>query len=64
MNRDILKNPTLCRAKNSNKPRVHGQLVRWIPHTGDGQKLEGRSYYPRTPEDTLGHLYLYVLNIF
>ena len=34
MNRDILKNPTLCRAKNSNKLRVHCQLVAWIPHTG------------------------------
>ena len=33
MNRDILKNPTLCRAKNSYKLRVPGHLVTWIPHT-------------------------------
>ena len=33
-NRDILKkNPTLCGAKNSNKLRVPGHLVTWIPHT-------------------------------
>ena len=33
MNRDILKNPTLCGAENSNKLRVTSHLVTWIPHT-------------------------------
>ena len=33
MKRDILKNPTLCRAKNSNKLRVPSHLIMWIPHT-------------------------------
>ena len=31
MNRNILKNPTLCRAKNSNKLHVPSHLVMWIP---------------------------------
>ena len=35
MNRDIVKNPTLCEAKNS-KLRVPSHLVTWIPHTGVG----------------------------
>ena len=33
MNRDILKNPTLCRAKNNNKLRVPSHLATWIPET-------------------------------
>ena len=33
MNRDILKKPTLCEAKNSNKLRVPSHLVTRIPHT-------------------------------
>ena len=33
MNRDILKHPTLCGAKNSNKLCVPSHLVTWIPHT-------------------------------
>ena len=33
MNRDILKNPTLCGAENSNKLRVPSRLVTWIPYT-------------------------------
>ena len=35
MNRDILKNPILCGAKNSNKFPVPSGLVKWIPHTVD-----------------------------
>ena len=33
MNKDILKNPTLCGAKNSNRLRVPSHLVTWSPHT-------------------------------
>ena len=33
MNRDILKSPTLCGAKNSNNVHVPSHLVTWIPHT-------------------------------
>ena len=36
INRDILKNPSLCGAKNSNKLRVPSHLVTWIPHTEIG----------------------------
>ena len=36
MNRGILKNPTLCGAKNSNKVRVPNHLVTWISHTVKG----------------------------
>ena len=31
--RDIVKNPTLCGAKNSNKLRAPNHLVTWIPHS-------------------------------
>ena len=33
INQDILKNPTLCEAKNSNKLCAPSHLVTWIPHT-------------------------------
>ena len=33
INQDILKNPTWCRVKNSNKLCVPSHLVTWIPHT-------------------------------
>ena len=36
INRDILKNPTWCGAKNSNKFRALSHLVMWILHTDSG----------------------------
>ena len=33
INQDILKNPTWCGTKNSNKLWVSSHLVKWIPHT-------------------------------
>ena len=36
INRDILKNPTWCGAKNSNKLCALSHLVTWIPHTVRG----------------------------
>ena len=44
MNRDILKNPTLGRAKNSNKLRVPSHLVMWIPHTGNVKKTQKKQH--------------------
>ena len=36
INQDILKNPTGCGAKNSNKLCAPSHLVTWIPHTDKG----------------------------
>ena len=33
VNRDIIKNPTWCGAKNSNNLRALCHLATWIPHT-------------------------------
>ena len=39
INRDILKNPTWCEAKNSNKLRALSHLVTWIPHTASDMSI-------------------------
>ena len=39
MKRDILKNPTLCRAKNSNTLCVPSHSVTWIPQTEGMQAI-------------------------
>ena len=49
--RDILKTPTSCGAKNSNKVYVPSHLVTWIPHTDRKHLHNSRVNVQEEPEN-------------